>query len=187
MSFVYVCYEANWRECALEAGPVNEVEVYGYPELAVKWVRERIQCAYGNGFVEETAADISESGVLEKVKLGYFSVEMYHGHQENYDYEYDIVVERKEVQVSEEQKETEGYKMFKNILAENISAEALEQYDLGNSDELLRENVSDVVMRIATDKICPKCGSNLFFSDLPKYDYVCTLCDENFYECEVKE
>ena len=111
---------------------------------------------------------------------------MYFGYQENYDREYDIVVERKEVQVPEEQKESDNYKKFKSILAEYISAEALEQYDLKNSDELLRENVSDVVMRIETDEICPKCGSNLFFSDLPKYDYVCTNCDENFYECEVK-
>lgn len=185
MSFVFVCYEANYRDCALDAGPVNGVEVFGSSELAVAWVSERIQKAYDDGFVPEEATDISESVILEKVNLGYFSVEMYHGYQENYDREYDIVVERKEIQIPEEQEETENYKKFKDILAENISIEALEQYDLGNSDELLRENVSDVVMRIATNKTCPKCGSNLFFSDLPKYDYVCTLCDENFFECEV--
>ena len=33
---------------------------------------------------------------------------------------------------------------------------------------------------------CPKCGRNLFLSDLEEYEYVCTYCDENFYECEVK-
>lgn len=99
----------------------------------------------------------------------------------------DIVVERKEVHVPEGQKETENYRMFKNILADSISVEALEQYDLGNPDELLRENVSDVVIRIATDKACPKCGSTLYFSDLPQYDYVCTICDAHFHECEVKE
>lgn len=37
-----------------------------------------------------------------------------------------------------------------------------------------------------TDKSCPKCGETLFCSDIAEYDYVCTECDENFYECEVK-
>lgn len=37
-----------------------------------------------------------------------------------------------------------------------------------------------------TDAKCPKCGRNLYCSDLEEYEYVCTYCDENFYECEVK-
>lgn len=186
MSFVYVCYEANYRECATEAGAVNEVTVVASPELAVKWVMAGLQSAYENGFVAEIATDISESGVLEKVKHGYFSVEMYHGYQENYDREYNIVVERKEVQVPEEQKESDNYKKFKSILAETISVEAMEEYWLGNPDELLRQNIDDIFRKIRTDKNCPKCGATLCLSDLPQYDYVCTLCDENFYECEVK-
>lgn len=27
---------------------------------------------------------------------------------------------------------------------------------------------------------CPKCGRQLYLSDLPQYDYVCPWCDENF-------
>lgn len=99
----------------------------------------------------------------------------------------DIVVERKEVQVPEEQKESDNYKKFKSILAETISVEAMEEYWLGNPDELLRQNIDDVYRKISTNKNCPKCGATLCFSDLPQYDYVCTICDENFYECEVKE
>lgn len=31
---------------------------------------------------------------------------------------------------------------------------------------------------------CPRCGSILLDSDLPEYTYLCTSCDENFYEFE---
>ena len=37
-----------------------------------------------------------------------------------------------------------------------------------------------------TDKVCPKCGRNLYVSDIEDYEYVCTYCNENFYECEIK-
>ena len=36
-----------------------------------------------------------------------------------------------------------------------------------------------------TNAKCPKCGSLLYVSDLEDYDYVCTCCDENYYECEI--
>ena len=49
------------------------------------------------------------------------------------------------------------------------------------------EYISKVKTRCITDKECPHCGSLLYCSDLPQYDYVCAECDENFYECEVKE
>ena len=87
---------------------------------------------------------------------------------------------------TEEEKETENYRKFKETLANTISAEALEEYAMGNPDDLMRINATDVIKKIATNKVCPKCGNLLYLSDLPQYDYVCTCCDENFYECEVK-
>jgi TusA-related sulfurtransferase len=86
----------------------------------------------------------------------------------------------------EEQEETENYRKFKEALVNTISAEALEEYVLGNPDDLMRMNAEDIMEVIVTDKRCPKCGRTLYLSDLPQYDYVCTYCDENFYECEVK-
>jgi predicted nucleic acid-binding Zn-ribbon protein len=85
-----------------------------------------------------------------------------------------------------ENEETENYRKFKKALANTISVEALEEYILGNPDDLMRMNVEDVFKKITTSKRCPKCGKILYLSDLPQYDYVCTECDENFYECEVK-
>lgn len=38
---------------------------------------------------------------------------------------------------------------------------------------------------LITEKRCPHCGRPLLLSDLEQYDYVCSECDENFYECGV--
>lgn len=37
-----------------------------------------------------------------------------------------------------------------------------------------------------TEEKCPRCGSPLYLSDLPQYDFVCLNCDENFVYCEVE-
>lgn len=187
MSIVYVCYERNYSDLAVEAGPVNDVTVFDSPELSCEWVKNQIQKGVGDGYVVQLTVDISDKAILKKInKCGYFSVELYDEYQENYNREYDIVVERKEVQAPEEKKESENYKKFKKILAENISVEAMEEYWLGNPDDMLKANVEDIILKIKTEKNCPKCGATLCLSDLPQYDYVCTLCDESFYECEVK-
>ena len=52
-------------------------------------------------------------------------------------------------------------------------------------DEVI-EPLEGFVVACSTDKECPKCGRNLYLSDLEDYEYVCTCCDENFYECEVE-
>lgn len=44
----------------------------------------------------------------------------------------------------------------------------------------------DVLSHTITDVICKKCGELLNLSDLPKYDYVCYNCEENFFSCEVE-
>jgi DNA-directed RNA polymerase subunit RPC12/RpoP len=33
---------------------------------------------------------------------------------------------------------------------------------------------------LRTEVECPHCGCYLFKSDLPRYEYVCAECDENF-------
>ena len=60
-------------------------------------------------------------------------------------------------------------------------------------DNKLRDYYGEVIQPLnkfkaacLTDVECPKCGRTLFCSDLRDYEYVCTYCDENFYECEVK-
>ncbi len=60
-------------------------------------------------------------------------------------------------------------------------------------DDELRENYEHVIKPLdkfvaecLTDAVCPHCGRLLFYSDIEGYEYMCTECDENFYECEVK-
>lgn len=38
-----------------------------------------------------------------------------------------------------------------------------------------------------TSAVCPKCGKQLYTSDIDGYSFVCEECDENFYMIETKE
>ena len=38
-----------------------------------------------------------------------------------------------------------------------------------------------------TSAICPKCGKQLYISDIEGYNFVCKECDENFYTIEVTD
>lgn len=49
------------------------------------------------------------------------------------------------------------------------------------------EPLRKIIDQAFTTKLCPKCGQFLLVSDVPEYDYVCSNCDENFYECEVRD
>ena len=58
--------------------------------------------------------------------------------------------------------------------------------DAGSS-EGLQPWLETLYKKLETDKVCPRCGEKLWLSDLPEYDYVCSYCSENFYECEVQK
>ena len=47
--------------------------------------------------------------------------------------------------------------------------------------------VKALIDMLITEKRCPHCGRPLLLSDLEQYDYVCSECDENFFECEVDD
>ena len=60
--------------------------------------------------------------------------------------------------------------------------ELLKRYNLNNGG-------SDYKLENVTNKHCPKCNE-LLFNEIHKdidYPYVCLLCDENFYNIELKE
>ena len=49
----------------------------------------------------------------------------------------------------------------------------------GNTEYIL-EPLCEIANKLKTDMPCMKCGEVLYKSDLPQYDYICTVCDENF-------
>lgn len=57
-----------------------------------------------------------------------------------------------------------------------------------NAWEMMSENTKDCES-LKTDIKCPRCGGELYISDLIGYSYLCPKCDENMYltECEVEK
>jgi NADH pyrophosphatase NudC (nudix superfamily) len=47
------------------------------------------------------------------------------------------------------------------------------------------EYIQIILKDYRTNKLCPKCDSNLYLSDLEDYDHTCYECDESFYKFEV--
>ena len=66
---------------------------------------------------------------------------------------------------------------------EGEATEVTSQYQEYLRRRLLGE-IDRYISRFSTDAICPRCGKQLFLSDLPQYAYVCYDCDENFFEIE---
>lgn len=54
--------------------------------------------------------------------------------------------------------------------------------------EMMSENTKDYES-LKTNIKCPRCGGELYISDLIGYAYLCPKCDENMYytECEVEK
>lgn len=93
-----------------------------------------------------------------------------------------------------------NYESYREAMCDLELLDIVNAYDYINvlvkylpEDSRLRECYDEVIKPLkefvetcTTDKECPKCGRPLFYSDVEGYEYVCTECDENFYESEVK-
>lgn len=51
---------------------------------------------------------------------------------------------------------------------------------------LMAKVFREYLKRLSTDKKCPKCGKTLYLSDIEDYSYMCTECQENYYDIEVE-
>lgn len=96
---LYVCYEANYRDCATENGAVNGLRLFESFNYAFGWLKRSVKYALEQGFVVEACSNLSKPSVeAELNQKERFCVELYKGGQENYDYEYDLVIEIVEVE-----------------------------------------------------------------------------------------
>lgn len=62
----------------------------------------------------------------------------------------------------------------------------LDKYYNEENEEKQNEIYQQLCNKYGTNKNCPHCNNQLLKSDLPDYKYLCILCDENFYDIEVK-
>ena len=98
-----------------------------------------------------------------------------------------------------DEESTQNYRDYQKEISQLSIVDIIEAYDyiytlsqfipknnevFDNFDEIVKPLLT-VIQKLETKKVCPHCGIDLFKSDLPQYDYVCFLCEENFYECEV--
>lgn len=44
----------------------------------------------------------------------------------------------------------------------------------------LQQDIDCKLRSFQTGRLCPRCGSPLYLSDLPQYEGTCYACDENF-------
>lgn len=75
-----------------------------------------------------------------------------------------------------------AYDAYTGLITELKMSAKDEEYAMEEVEEL-----ASAIKDLETNVKCPRCGSKLFKSDLPQYEYVCSDCDENFYECEVDD
>lgn len=91
---------------------------------------------------------------------------------------------------------TKNYKLFMDQLKSMVDLADIEDAikvltDDSNSLEIklqravIARTFKENLKRFQTDKKCPKCGKTLYLSDLPEYDYLCTDCQENYFEGEI--
>lgn len=89
-----------------------------------------------------------------------------------------------------------NHELFIETLQETVNLSDIEEAVklLRDESNTIESKLSKVIManvledfldRIETDKKCPRCGKNLYLSDLPGYDYLCTDCQENYSRCEL--
>lgn len=100
---VFVCYEANGPEIAIETGAVSTLEVFDSAEKALAWYERQVQGGLENDFVMD-AEDAAVTGetldlkvIAEEIERGYSGLTMFLGHQENWRQSYDIIAEAKAV------------------------------------------------------------------------------------------
>ena len=102
---VYVCYELNNHELAIDAGQMTDLTVCSTKEKAKKWFIERAEKGKEEGFIPDTedmmtgeGDAIVEKEVEKEIEKGYAQLTMFSGYQENWDESYEICVYEKEVE-----------------------------------------------------------------------------------------
>lgn len=84
---LFLCYEENNHDIALECGAVNEIKAFSNKEKVIEWANQRIKSAILSGFIiDEEIKDVES-----EIDSCNFSITMFLDHQENWNSSYDII------------------------------------------------------------------------------------------------
>jgi len=97
---VYLCYEVNNHQLALECGAVNGIKTFGSIDKTVEWVLERVKCGTDDGYIVDAEyGEVTLDRLIKELNDdGGIYITMFNGYQENWDVSYDIIVQRTEVE-----------------------------------------------------------------------------------------
>lgn len=100
MEQVYLCYEENSHELAIECGPVNGIRAFADKQKAVAWVMERVKEGVAYEFlVDEEYGEVSEERIeAELGGSGSVNFTMFKDYQENWNVSYDIIVQATDIE-----------------------------------------------------------------------------------------
>lgn len=97
---VYLYYEVNNHQLALECGVVNEIKAFGDINKTVAWVLERVKYGTDDGYIVDAEyGEVTLDRLIKELNDdGGIYITMFNGYQENWDVSYDIIVQRTEVE-----------------------------------------------------------------------------------------
>jgi len=80
----------------MECGAVNELKVFDVKEKALQWVLERIKCGRNDGYIVDTEyGEVTLDRLLKELEdKEYIDIIMFFQDQENWDVNYDIIVQK---------------------------------------------------------------------------------------------
>jgi hypothetical protein len=94
MSYIFVAYEENKNWLGAENGGIDEMTIFGAEsrEKALEWINDRLQVASHNDYVIDNKINLDVELMKENIKIP-----LYRGYQDNWDYSYDLIVQKKAI------------------------------------------------------------------------------------------
>lgn len=96
---VFLCYEENRHQLAIECGAVNEITAFDGYGKAAAWALKRVECGQNDGYIVDTEyGEVTLDRLIKELEdEECIDITMFNGYQENWDVSYDVIVRKAEV------------------------------------------------------------------------------------------
>lgn len=101
---VYIYYEENYHDVALDCGPVSDICIYSTEEKAINKFMANFEIGISEGFIADNTDDLLHAGIpineavkIQLDKTGIIALTMFAGYQDNFDQSYTMCLEVMEV------------------------------------------------------------------------------------------